>query len=85
LTKSAALEVADSGVRVNAVAPGPVETDMLSRFTGNDDNKANLLATFPLKRAARVEEIAAAILFLASDKASFITGQSIAVDGGKLA
>jgi NAD(P)-dependent dehydrogenase (short-subunit alcohol dehydrogenase family) len=85
LTKSAALEVADSGVRVNAVAPGPVETDMLSRFTGNDENKASLLATFPLKRAARVEEIAAAILFLASDKASFITGQSIAVDGGKLA
>jgi NAD(P)-dependent dehydrogenase (short-subunit alcohol dehydrogenase family) len=85
LTKSAALEAADNGVRVNAVAPGPVETDMLGRFTGTAENKAGLLSTIPLKRAARPEEVAAAILFLASDKAPFITGQIIGVDGGKTA
>jgi NAD(P)-dependent dehydrogenase (short-subunit alcohol dehydrogenase family) len=85
LTKSAALEAADNGVRVNAVAPGPVETEMLGRFTGTAENKAGLLSTIPLKRAARPEEVAAAILFLASDKAPFITGQIIGVDGGKTA
>src|SRR6266487_1161167 len=63
LTKSAALEAADNGVRVNAVAPGPVETEMLGRFTGTAENKAGLLSTIPLKRAARPEEVAAAILF----------------------
>ncbi len=85
LTKSAALEVATTGIRVNAVAPGPVETDMLSRFTGNAENKAGLIATIPVKRAAQPEEVAATILFLASDKAPYITGQTIGVDGGKLA
>ncbi|HWG03853.1 MAG TPA: glucose 1-dehydrogenase [Beijerinckiaceae bacterium] len=85
LTKSAALEGAAFGVRVNAVAPGPIETDMLDRFTGTADRKAGLVGSVPLKRAGRPEEIAAAVLFLASDKASFITGQSLAVDGGRLA
>ncbi len=85
LTKSAALEAAPSGVRVNAVAPGPVETEMLNRFTGSVDRKAGLLAGVPAKRAGTPEEIAQTIVFLASDKAPFITGQSIAVDGGKLA
>ena len=84
LTKSAALEAAAFGVRVNAVAPGPVETDMLERFTGGE-KKASFLATVPLKRAGRTEEIAQTIVFVASDKASFITGQSFAVDGGKSA
>jgi len=83
LTKSAALEVAAAGVRVNAVAPGPVETAMLTRFTGGSaDAKAGFLATMPAKRAATAEEIAQTIVFLASDKARFLTGQSIAVDGG---
>jgi NAD(P)-dependent dehydrogenase (short-subunit alcohol dehydrogenase family) len=85
LTKSAALEGAAHGVRVNAVAPGPVDTEMLSRFTGSADRKAGYLATVPTKRAAKPEEIAQTILFLASDEAPFITGQSIAVDGGKTA
>jgi len=85
LTKAAALEVAGSGVRVNVVAPGPIETGMLKRFTGNEENKAALVSRVPLKRAGLPEEIAQAIVFLASDKASFITGASIAVDGGKLA
>jgi NAD(P)-dependent dehydrogenase (short-subunit alcohol dehydrogenase family) len=85
LTKAAALEAAASGVRVNAVAPGPIETEMLDRFTGSGDRKAGLIAGVPLKRAGTPDEIAQAIVFLASDKASFITGQIIGVDGGKMA
>lgn len=83
LTKSAALEGAASGVRVNAVAPGPVETEMLNRFTGGGDRKTNFLETVPVKRAATPEEIADTIVFLAC-KAPFLTGQSIFVDGGRL-
>jgi NAD(P)-dependent dehydrogenase (short-subunit alcohol dehydrogenase family) len=85
LTKSAALEAAPSGVRVNMVAPGPIDTGMLNRFTGTDERKARLAATVPLKRVGRPEEIAQTIMFLASDKASFITGASYLVDGGKTA
>ena len=83
LTKSAALEGAAAGVRVNAVAPGPVETDMLDRFVGrNDEAKAGFLSTVPARRASTPEEIAQTIVFLASDKARYLTGQRIAVDGG---
>lgn len=85
LTKSGALEAAAFGVRVNAIAPGPIETPMLDRFTGSADRKAGLVAGIPLKRAGRPEEIAEAILFVASEKASFITGQIISVNGGKTA
>jgi len=83
LTKTAALEVAAAGIRVNAVAPGPVETAMLDRFTGgNADAKAGMFAMMPAKRGAAPEEIAQTIVFLASDRARYLTGQSIAVDGG---
>ena len=85
LTKSAALEAASSGVRVNMVAPGPIETGMLNRFAGSEERKTGISATVPLKRAGRPEEVAQAIMFLASDKASFITGASYLVDGGKTA
>jgi NAD(P)-dependent dehydrogenase (short-subunit alcohol dehydrogenase family) len=85
LTKSAALEAAESGVRVNMVSPGPVETGMLNRFTGTAERKAGLAATVPLNRVGTPEEIANTITFLASDKASFITGASYLVDGGKSA
>ena len=85
VTKSAALEAAASGVRVNMVAPGPIETGMLNRFTGTSERKAALAATVPLNRVGRPEEIAATIMFLASGKASFITGASYLVDGGKTA
>ena len=85
LTKSAALEASGSGVRVNAVAPGPIDTGMLTRFTGSAERKARLIAGVPLKRVGKPEEIAESILFLSSDSASFITGATIAVDGGKTA
>jgi NAD(P)-dependent dehydrogenase (short-subunit alcohol dehydrogenase family) len=85
LTKSGALEAAAFGVRVNAIAPGPVQTALLDRFTGSSDRKAGLLAGIPLRRAGKPEELADAILFVASDKASFITGQIINVNGGKTA
>ncbi len=85
LTKSGALEAAAFGVRVNAIAPGPVETAMLDRFTGSEDRKAGLLASIPLRRAGRPEELADAILFLSSNKASFVTGQIIGVNGGRTA
>jgi uncharacterized protein (DUF427 family) len=70
LTKSTALEAAPSGVRVNMVAPGPIETGMLSRFAGTAERKASLAATVPLNRVGRPEEIAQTIMFLASDKPS---------------
>src|SRR2546421_6977564 len=85
LTKSAALEGAGFGVRVNAVAPGPIETELLNRFAGNADRKAGVIAGVPLKRAGKPEEIAQTIMFLASDKAPFITGQIVGVNGGKTA
>lgn len=85
MTKSAALEAASSGVRVNAVAPGPIETGMLNRFTGTAERKAALLKTVPLGRVGEPADIARAAVFLASEKASFITGQILTVDGGKTA
>jgi len=85
LTKSGALEASAFGVRVNAIAPGPIETAMLDRFTGSSERKAGMLAGIPLRRAGKPEELADAILFVASDKASFITGQIISVNGGRTA
>jgi len=85
LTKAAALEAAPYGVRVNAVAPGPVDTDMLTRFTGTDERKAGLIAGVPMKRPGAPSEIADAIVFLASENASFISGQIVDVNGGKTA
>jgi NAD(P)-dependent dehydrogenase (short-subunit alcohol dehydrogenase family) len=85
LTRSAALEAAEFGVRVNVVAPGPIDTGMLTRFTGTAERKAGLVAGVPLQRMGRPEEIAQMIVFLASDKASFSTGATFAADGGKTA
>ncbi len=85
LTKSAALEVARTGVRVNVVAPGTTDTGMLTRFTNSDENKAALVSTVPVKRLATPEEIAQVIAFVASANASYMTGASIPVDGGMLA
>src|SRR5580765_1722529 len=83
ITKSVALETVKSGVRVNSVAPGPIDTGMLTRFTGTPENKAALVTTVPMDRLGRSEEVADAIVFIASDEASFITGHVLNVDGGK--
>ena len=85
LTKSAALEVAGSGVRVNVVAPGTTDTGMLTRFTSTDQNKAALVSTVPVKCMGTSEEIAQVIAFVASENASYMTGASIPVDGGMIA
>ena len=83
ITKSVALEIVNSGIRVNAVAPGPVDTAILTRFTGTPENKAALVSTVPMARLGLPEEQANAIVFIASDEASFITGHILNVDGGK--
>lgn len=85
LTRSAALEAAPFNVRVNAVAPGPIQTGMLDRITGSESGKAAMLANVPLKRAGTPEEIAEAIVFVASSKASFMTGEVLRVNGGRTA
>jgi NAD(P)-dependent dehydrogenase (short-subunit alcohol dehydrogenase family) len=85
LTKSAALEAAPFGVRVNAVAPGPVQTELLERFAGSADRMAAIVQGVPLKRLGDAEEIARTILFLASAHAGFVTGEIVHVNGGKTA
>ncbi|MDE1150448.1 MAG: glucose 1-dehydrogenase [Azospirillaceae bacterium] len=85
LTKSVALEVGTQGVRVNAVAPGPIQTGMLDRFTGGEEVKAYLATLNAQKRIGQPDEIARAILYIASNDASFVTGHILTVDGGKSA
>lgn len=83
LTKSAALEFAKSGIRINAVAPGAIETEMYERFVGgNKQLRENLNAMHPIGRVGKPEEIANAVVWLLSDKASFVTGHTLLADGG---
>jgi len=85
LTKSAALEASKFNVRVNAVAPGPIDTGMLERIAGGAEKIAAVAATIPVGRIGTSEEVADAIVFLASDRSRYITGQILAVNGGKTA
>ncbi len=82
LTKTAALEYAKLGIRVNAVAPAAIQTEMLERFAPTKEIQAHLAGAHPIGRIGKVEEVADAVLWLSGDAASFITGQTIAVDGG---
>ena len=87
ITKTTALEFANQGIRVNSVAPGAIATDMIDRFAGEEgaESRRKLAALHPMGRLGEAKEIAAAVLYLASDAASFTTGVSLAVDGGFLA
>jgi NAD(P)-dependent dehydrogenase (short-subunit alcohol dehydrogenase family) len=82
ITKSVALEIAASGIRVNGVAPGPTDTGMLTRFTGTPENKAALVTGVPMARLGLSEEVADGVVFISSDEAAFITGHILNVDGG---
>ena len=82
LTKSAALEFAKSGIRINAIAPGGVVTDMAKRVFGDNQLLETLTLMHPIGRIADPEEIANAVVWLLSDKASFVLGHTLIVDGG---
>ncbi|MFN3152788.1 SDR family NAD(P)-dependent oxidoreductase [Bremerella sp.] len=86
-TKTAALEYAQQGIRINAIAPGATATDMIDRFAGKEgaESRAALASQHPMNRLATSEEIAAAVAYLASDAAAFTNGVSLPVDGGYLA
>ncbi len=83
LTKSVALEYAKVGIRINAVSPGAVETDLLERvFKDNPQVREQVMAMHPIGRAGKPEEIANAVVWFCSDEAAFVTGQTLALDGG---
>ncbi len=88
LTKTAALEYAKSGIRINAVSPAVIETDMVDRFVGKigvgkeGEMRQQLAAMHPMGRTGKPEEIASAVLYLCSDGASFVTGHTLVIDGG---
>jgi NAD(P)-dependent dehydrogenase (short-subunit alcohol dehydrogenase family) len=84
LTKSGALDYAGRGIRINAVCPGIIDTEMMRRFTGDtDEGRAAVIAQEPIGRMGRAEEVAAAVLWLCSDEAAFTIGHALVIDGGQ--
>ncbi len=83
LTKAAAIEYAKAGIRVNVVSPGPIDTELLDRLVGGDQQvKKQQGSMVPLGRIGQPEEVAAAVIWLCSDAASYVTGHNLIVDGG---
>ena len=85
LTRVMALALADKGIRVNAVAPGSIMTDMLRQVMTDDGTRRTILSRTPLGRPGEPAEIARVVLFLASDEASYISGEIVTADGGRMA
>lgn len=85
LTKSAALSLAPHGIRVNAVGPGSIDTAMLAGVNANPEAMKKVMSRTPLQRIGTAAEVANVVAFLASDKASYISGETIYIDGGRLA
>jgi NAD(P)-dependent dehydrogenase (short-subunit alcohol dehydrogenase family) len=85
LTKTAALEYATQGIRVNCVCPGVIHTPMTERGLSNPERRARILASEPMGRVGTPEEVAEAVVWLCSDAASFVTGHAMSVDGGYVA
>jgi 3alpha(or 20beta)-hydroxysteroid dehydrogenase len=86
MTKSAAIELARHGIRVNSIHPGMIETDMMTQVTGGQQDRHDRFAqSVPLKRPAEPEEVASLALFLASDESAYCTGSEFVIDGGMVA
>lgn len=86
LTRAGAIEYAEQNIRVNAICPGVIHTDMIDRVTGKDPEMEAAYGAFhPMNRMGTVDEVAQTVVFLCSEKAGFITGQALAVDGGMVA
>ena len=84
LTKAAALDYAQSNIRINAVAPGIIDTPMIKRFSGGtSEGRQAMISQEPIGRMGQPEEIAAAVIWLCSDAASFVTGHIMVIDGGQ--
>ena len=82
LSKGTAIQYASEGIRCNSVHPGPIETQMLAEVYPDDDMRTQREDTIPLGRLGQMEDVAKAVLFLASDEASYITGSELVIDGG---
>ena len=85
LTKTAALEYAQQGIRVNCVCPGVIHTPMTERAWSDPEQRAQIIASEPMGRIGNPEEIAEAVVWLCSDAASFVTGHAMSIDGGFVA
>ena len=84
LTKSAALDYAEANIRINAVCPGIIDTEMMQRFTGStQEGRDAVIAQEPIGRMGTPEEIAVAVLWLCSDAATFVVGHALVIDGGQ--